>query len=1038
MEKRKQKSFPLMLTLAVLVLFMLYQAIGCFPVHARAPVVVINPGHSVGTDPGATNTVTYVQEADLNAAIAAKTAERLKSQGYEVYLTQPVSGCSIPSLLPNISDSNSLVKVANAINAKNPDLALAIHHNSDGNKSGGSASGYELYWSSYRDFDNVGVYEVSGLWGGGLTAFRDNSPCYAAQQSEVFAGMVKSALDGFDIKYNKTVERDDYLPAHTRCPSILFEGGYVSNDSESRLLANDWHQNATADRLVNAINAYFGRYGDTEAPIADSVTTPESSTTNTVFTVTANNVSDKGAGVKNVRFAVWTSKNGQDDIQWNDGKNDGNGNWSYQIDINDHDEQFGEYIVHVYAMDFAGNDGFIGDVSISVTSNNNAPSGISCMQLSNTLYKVYAKGFSDYSGYQFPVWSNNGGQDDIIWYQGIRQTDGSYASIIDIKDHGHDVGDYTVHVYANNGGKTELLGATRFNVKTMTAESVTASEVKDGKFTVSINGISAPSGIKQIQVPTWSENNGQDDTIWYTAKRKDNQTYTLEIDIKNHGYDVGKYLSHVYGIDNNGKQIWLGATSTSVPQMTAESVTASEVKDGKFTVSINGISAPSGIKQIQVPTWSENNGQDDTIWYTAKRKDNQTYTLEIDIKNHGYDVGKYLSHVYGIDNNGKQIWLGATSTSVPQMTAESVTASEVKDGKFTVSINGISAPSGIKQIQVPTWSENNGQDDTIWYTAKRKDNQTYTLEIDIKNHGYDVGKYLSHVYGIDNNGKQIWLGATSTSVPQMTAESVTASEVKDGKFTVSINGISAPSGIKQIQVPTWSENNGQDDIVWYTASEKSNGIYQVIVDLTDHHYDTGNYTIHCYGVDKNGGIQFLGSTSILVQKDDIPDNIDFSIKTSVMGNSSKSAQKLADHFSSKAAFPTSFYGMSAVDFANIYIEECKTEGVRPEVAFAQMCLETGYLQYGGDVKREQFNFAGIGAIGNGAPGNSFTDVRTGIRAQVQHLKAYASTEGLVNECVDPRYQYVKKGCAPTVGDLAGKWASDVNYGNKLVTVMNAF
>ena len=838
MEKRKQKSFPLMLTLAVLVLFMLYQAIGCFPVHARAPVVVINPGHSVGTDPGATNTVTYVQEADLNAAIAAKTAERLKSQGYEVYLTQPVSGCSIPSLLPNISDSNSLVKVANAINAKNPDLALAIHHNSDGNKSGGSASGYELYWSSYRDFDNVGVYEVSGLWGGGLTAFRDNSPCYAAQQSEVFAGMVKSALDGFDIKYNKTVERDDYLPAHTRCPSILFEGGYVSNDSESRLLANDWHQNATADRLVNAINAYFGRYGDTEAPIADSVTTPESSTTNTVFTVTANNVSDKGAGVKNVRFAVWTSKNGQDDIQWNDGKNDGNGNWSYQIDINDHDEQFGEYIVHVYAMDFAGNDGFIGDVSISVTSNNNAPSGISCMQLSNTLYKVYAKGFSDYSGYQFPVWSNNGGQDDIIWYQGIRQTDGSYASIIDIKDHGHDVGDYTVHVYANNGGKTELLGATGFNVKTMTAESVTASEVKDGKFTVTISGINAPSGIREIQVPTWSDNGGQDDIVWYGAKRKDEKTYTLEVDIKNHGYDVGKYLSHVYGIDKNGKQIFLGSTSTNVAKMTAESVTASEVKDGKFTVTISGINAPSGIREIQVPTWSDNGGQDDIVWYGAKRKDGKTYTLEVDIKNHGYDVGKYLSHVYGTDQNGK--------------------------------------------------------------------------------------------------------------------------------------------------------------------------------------------------------MQFLGNISIWIEEDNIPDNNSFSTKTSIIGNTTKSAQELADYFNSKAAFPTSFYGMSAVDFANIYIEECRTEGVRTEVAFAQMCLETGYLQYGGDVKREQFNFAGIGATGNGASGNSFADVRTGIRAQVQHLKAYASTEGLVNECVDPRYQYVNKGCAPTVGDLAGKWATDPNYGNKLVTIMNAF
>ena len=177
-----------------------------------------------------------------------------------------------------------------------------------------------------------------------------------------------------------------------------------------------------------------------------------------------------------------------------------------------------------------------------------------------------------------------------------------------------------------------------------------------------------------------------------------------------------------------------------------------------------------------------------------------------------------------------------------------------------------------------------------------------------------------------------------------------------------------------------------------------------------------------------------------VAKSDVPEDpeIVFSTVTSIMGIQTKSAQELADYFSSKASFPSSFYGMSTVDFANIYIEECKIEGVRPEVAFAQMCLETGYLQYGGDVKREQFNFAGIGAIGNGAPGNSFADVRTGIRAQVQHLKAYASTEGLVNECVDPRYQYVNKGCAPTVGDLAGKWAADVNYGNKLVTVMNAF
>ena len=284
------------------------------------------------------------------------------------------------------------------------------------------------------------------------------------------------------------------------------------------------------------------------------------------------------------------------------------------------------------------------------------------------------------------------------------------------------------------------------------------------------------------------------------------------------------------------------------------------------------------------------------------------------------------------------------------------------------------------------------------------------------------------------------LGTTSINVPGMTAGSVVVSAIENEQFTVTIKDINAPAGISETMIPVWSASNGQDDLIWYKGQRQSDGSYKATVKLKDHGYDTGHYAVHAYGKDNHGKETLLGTTSINVITDDVP-NISETIflpSTSIMGPLTKSAQELADHFNSKAAFPTSFYGIPAVDFANIYIEECRTEGVRPEVAFAQMCLETGYLQYGGDVKREQFNFAGIGATGNGAPGNSFADVRTGIRAQVQHLKAYASTEGLVNECVDPRYQYVKKGCAPTVGDLAGKWATDVNYGNKLVTVMNAF
>lgn len=112
-----------------------------------------------------------------------------------------------------------------------------------------------------------------------------------------------------------------------------------------------------------------------------------------------------------------------------------------------------------------------------------------------------------------------------------------------------------------------------------------------------------------------------------------------------------------------------------------------------------------------------------------------------------------------------------------------------------------------------------------------------------------------------------------------------------------------------------------------------------------------------------------------------------------------------------------------IDFCAIVLQEAQAEGVRAEVVFAQAMKETGWLRFGGAVKAEQCNFCGLGAV-NSAPGNaaSFKDVRTGIRAQVQHLKAYASTDPLVQACVDPRFDLVKRGCAPLLEDLNGKWA----------------
>lgn len=136
-------------------------------------------------------------------------------------------------------------------------------------------------------------------------------------------------------------------------------------------------------------------------------------------------------------------------------------------------------------------------------------------------------------------------------------------------------------------------------------------------------------------------------------------------------------------------------------------------------------------------------------------------------------------------------------------------------------------------------------------------------------------------------------------------------------------------------------------------------------------------------------------------------------------------------------------GASTINqFAQIFYEEATAEGVRAEVAFTQCMKETGFLKYGGDVLPNQYNFAGIGVTG-AVHGASFSNVRMGIRAQIQHLKAYGSISLLTNPCVDPRFNLVKRGSAQYVEWLGIKenpngygWATSKSYGHDIVSMVN--
>jgi hypothetical protein len=123
------------------------------------------------------------------------------------------------------------------------------------------------------------------------------------------------------------------------------------------------------------------------------------------------------------------------------------------------------------------------------------------------------------------------------------------------------------------------------------------------------------------------------------------------------------------------------------------------------------------------------------------------------------------------------------------------------------------------------------------------------------------------------------------------------------------------------------------------------------------------------------------------------------------------------------------------ELAAAYVAESAAEGVNHDVAFAQMCVETGFLKFGGLVTADMHNYCGLGSIGPGKPGERFPTARIGVRAHVQHLKAYASSEPLRGAVVDPRFRYVKRGTAPTIAGLSGTWAADPRYAQKIRDVV---
>ncbi|HEM3717234.1 TPA: GBS Bsp-like repeat-containing protein [Streptococcus suis] len=426
-------------------------------------------------------------------------------------------------------------------------------------------------------------------------------------------------------------------------------------------------------------------------------------------------------------------------------------------------------------------------------------------------------------------------------------------------------------------------------VSTPNHVSVSNVDSQKGTYDVRVTNVSSAKEIKTVFVPTWSEVNGQDDILWYEAKRQLDGSYQLTVNKAQHKNTTGKYNSHVYYLTKDGALTGVGTTSATLqePKPTGTvSVANVNTQAGTYDVVIKNVYSPTALDKVYVPTWTENKGQDDIIWHVASRQADGSYKYTVKKSEHKNETGNYISHVYYRGKDGKQTYIGATVANLATTNSGSTTSNKLsgtisisninaENGSFVVKVTNVSSPNGVKSVLVPTWTENKSVDDIVFHEAVRQADGSYEAIIKKSEHKNETGKYITTVYYIGNNGNRTFVGTKTANLPAAQTVSTTP-EKASGKITVSninasagtydvvISEVKSPVALDKVLVPTWTSNKGQDDIIWHEASRQSDGSYKYTVKKSEHKNETGNYISHVYYQGKDGKRTYIGATTATV------------------------------------------------------------------------------------------------------------------------------------------------------------------------------
>ena len=458
-----------------------------------------------------------------------------------------------------------------------------------------------------------------------------------------------------------------------------------------------------------------------------------------------------------------------------------------------------------------------------------------------TLIIHYNRSIASNEALYFAVWTEQNDQDDMVWYQANAQG----AAYIDLSKHRF-YGKYIIHTYSVINGQNIGRNATSIMVNPPKISSKIEA-TSNGDYKLTVGNVS--SDITEVFVPVWSDKNDQDDMIWYHADKVNANTYSLTIKPANHHNDFGHYSVHIYGQSSiTGGLIGLSATPGFERKETASSSKVAPQNKVRASLGANGIqlhldtNEAADLSNIYFAVWSQVGDQDDIHWYPA---DGSLSALAPYSNHSGY--GTYHIHTYA-NKNGKFVGINTTSIEVPSPSA-SAKISKQDDATYNVKIDKV--PSYITSVLVPVWTQKNGQDDIVWYPASKQSDGSYSATIKLKDHNFESGKYLVHLYGYSSleGGRLVGLGATDFTVTATVTPAVVWPSVADhnpaaGSLRVVLNETDTSKKAKSMDVAVWSEEN-QANIHWYSA-DVQNGKASVQVDEQYHGMISGSYTIHVY------------------------------------------------------------------------------------------------------------------------------------------------------------------------------------------------